>query len=93
MRFGNMLLKVVNQTVNPPITGIFRHRLRNKLRLPALSVRRDDHPAGNLIGDDAAKALADDIQTAVERGGGTRRGNHITVIHVEGVDIQSDVRK
>lgn len=93
MRLGNVLLKVVYETVNPPVAGIFRHRLRNKLRLPALAVRRDDHPAGNLIGDDAAKALADDIQTAVERGGGTCRGDHIAVVHVERVDVQSNVRK
>ena len=56
-------------------------------------MRRDDHPAGNLIGDNAAKALADDIQTVVERGGGTCRGDHIAVVHVERVDVQSNVRK
>ena len=72
-----MLLEVVNQAVNPRVAGIFWYRLRNKLRLPTFAVRRHNHPAGNLVGHHAAKALADDIQAAIKRGCGTRRGDDV----------------
>ena len=93
MRLGDVLLKIVDQAVNPPVTGIFRHRLGNKLRLTALAVRRHNHPPGNLVGDDAAKPLANDIQAAVQRSSGSGRGDDIAVIYVEGIYIQLDVRK
>ncbi len=93
VRFGNVLLKIVDQAVNPRVAGVLRHRLGNKLRLSAFAVRRHNHPAGDLVGDHAAKALADDVQTAVQRGGGPGGGDDIVVIHVEGVDIKLDARK
>ena len=54
---------------------------------------RYDHTAGNLVGDHAAKALADDVQAAVKRGSSTRRGDDIAVIDVERIDIQLYVRE
>ncbi len=93
MRFGDVLLQVVDQAVNTCVTGIFRNRLGDELRLPALAMGRDNHPTGNLVGDDAAKTLANDVQAAVQRSRGTGRGDDIAVIHVEGIDIQLDVRK
>lgn len=93
MRFGNVLLEIVNQGVNSSVTGIFWYRLGNKLCLTPLAVWRHDHTAGNLVSDHAAKALADDVQAAVKRGSGTRRGDDIAVIDVERIDIQLYVRE
>ena len=93
MLFGDVLLQVVDQAVNASVAGIFRHRLGDELRLPALAVGRNNHPAGNLVGNHAAKALANDIQAAVQRSGGSGRSDDIAVIHVKGINIQPNVRE
>lgn len=54
---------------------------------------RHNHPSGNLIRYRAAKVLTDDIQTAIQCGGGACRGNNAVVIHVQRVDIQTGRRK
>lgn len=54
---------------------------------------RHNHPSGNLIRHRAAKTLADDVQAAIQRGGGPCRGNNTVVIHVQRVDIQMGCRK
>jgi len=93
MRFGDVLLQVVDQAVNASVAGIFGYRLCDELRLTALAVGRYNHPAGNLVGDHAAKALANNIQAAVQRGGGSGGGDDIAVIHVKGINIQLNVRE
>jgi hypothetical protein len=93
MRLGNMLLQIIQQAVDPRIAGVFRHRLGDKLRLAALAVRRNNHPPGDLVGREAAETLADDVQAAVERRRGARRGDDPLVIDVQGVDIQPHLRK
>ncbi|MNC51207.1 hypothetical protein D3C75_1004910 [compost metagenome] len=67
MRFGNVLLKIVDQTVNSRIAGISGHRLGDVLRLTSLAMRRDDHPSGYLVRHRTAKTLANNIQTAIQR--------------------------
>ena len=93
MRFANVLLKILKQAVYPRVAGVFRYRLGDKLRLAALTVRWDDHPPGDLIGDKAAKALANEIQATVERRRGTRRGDNPLIVNVQRVDIQPHLRK
>lgn len=56
-------------------------------------MRRDDHSPGDLIGDKAAKTLANEIQAAVERRRGTRRGDYPFIVNVQRVDIQPHLRK
>jgi hypothetical protein len=56
-------------------------------------VGRNNHPTGNLVGNHAAKALANDIQAAVQRSRGSGRGDDIAVIHVKGINIQLNVRE
>ena len=63
------------------------------MRLSAIAVGRNNHPAGDLVSNHAAKALTNDIQAAVQRGGSACGSDDIAVIHVEGIDIQPDVRE
>lgn len=93
MRFADVLLEILKQAVNPRVAGVFRYRLGDKLRLAALTVRWDDHSPGDLIGDKAAKTLANEIQAAVERRRGTRRGDYPFIVNVQRVDIQPHLRK
>ena len=93
MRFVEMLAQIVEQDVDALILGVFRHGLLDKLCLAALTMRRHNHPSGNLIRRRAAKTLTDDVQTAIQRGGGACRGNYAVVIHVQRVNIQMGCRE
>jgi hypothetical protein len=68
------------------------YRPRNKLRLPAIPMWRNDKPASNLISDIGSVILADYVQTQVETGGAPSRGQDIAFVDVQHVSVYIDLR-
>jgi hypothetical protein len=61
------------------------------LRLVAVTLRGDDHAAGDGGGDVGAVVLADDVKGEVDGGGGSGGGEYLAVIDVEDARVDVEV--
>ena len=57
--------------------------LLDELRLAAIPVRRDNHPARDRVRDPAALLLADQVQARINAGGGAGTGDHRIRVDVQ----------
>jgi len=68
------------------------HRLVDELPLPALALRRDDHPPRDAVDHGAAQLAPDQVQAGVDPGGGAGAGDEVAVVDVEDVRVDLDLR-
>ena len=57
------------------------------LGLPAVAMRRDDHPPGDPVRHPAALLLADQVQARVDAGRRARTGDHRVLVHVQHIRV------
>jgi hypothetical protein len=69
-----------------------RHRTRQKLRLPALAVRRHHQPLRHLIADLGAIVAPHQMQQHVQPGSRTGRRNQLAVIHIQIIGLHLYLR-
>ena len=85
---GQVQAQVIEQLVDPGIPGGGGYRLLDELGLATLPVGRHHQPPGQLVGNLAAVMLANQIEAAVQAGGGASRGDEPVVVDVEGIGIE-----
>ena len=64
-----------------------RDRLVDVLALPAVALRGDDHPAGDLVGHLRTQLPAHQMQAGVDTCGGARAGDQVAVVDEQHVSV------
>src|SRR5580692_12082561 len=92
---GKRLVQVGAQPFQQVAQGAVAGRsdgLDHVLGLAAVAVRRDDHAAGDAVGDPGTLFLPDQVEAGVDAGRGTGAGDHRVVVDVQDVGIDLGVR-